>query len=138
MTSTLSTESEIALKWLNDNKMIANPSKFQAVILSKSKNPIITSIQIGSKTIITKESVILLGIEIDFKLKFESHVNNLCVKAGGQLNSLFRFKNFMSLDSKKLSVNSFILSNFSYCPLVWHFSYKTSSNSKKGLQIFEF
>ena len=73
LTSTLSKESGIALKWLNDNKMIANPSKFQAIILSKSKIPIITSIQIGSKTIVTKESVILLGIEIDFKLKFESH-----------------------------------------------------------------
>ena len=93
LTSTLSKESGIALKWLNDNKMIANPSKFQAIILSKSKNPIITSIQIGSKTIVTKESVILLGIEIDFKLKFESHINNLCVKAGGQLNSLFRCYN---------------------------------------------
>ena len=81
-----------------------------------------------------KESVTLLCIEIDFKLKFESHVNNLCVKAGGQLNSLFRFKNFMSLDSKKLSVNSFILSNFSYCPLVWHFSNKTSSNKIESIQ----
>ena len=28
LTSTLSKESEIALKWLDDNKMIANPSKF--------------------------------------------------------------------------------------------------------------
>ena len=102
LTSTLSKESEIALEWLNNNKMIANPSKFQAIILSKSKIPIITPIQIGNKTIVTKESVVLLGIEIDFKLKFESHINNLCTKAGGQLNSLFRFKKFMSLDSKKL------------------------------------
>ena len=134
MTSTLSKESEIALEWLNNNKMIANPSKFQAFILSKSKIPIITSIQIGNKTIVTKESVVLLSIEIDFKLKFESHINNLCTKAGGQLNSLFRFKNFMSLDSKKLSVNSFILSNFSYCPLVWHFSNKVSSNKIENIQ----
>ena len=134
LTSTLSKESEIALEWLNNNKMIANPSKFQAIILSKSKIPIITSIQIGNKTIVTKESVVLLGIEIDFKLKFESHINNLCTKAGGQLNSLFRFKNFMSLDSKKLSVNSFILSNFSNCPLVWHFSNKVSSNKIENIQ----
>ena len=134
LTSTLSQESEIALKWLNNNKMIANPSKFQAIILSKSKIPIITPIQIGNKTIVTKESVVLLGIEIDFKLKFESHINNLCTKAGVQLNGLFRFKNFMSLDSKKLSVNSFILSNYSYCPLVWHFSNKVSSNKIENIQ----
>ena len=43
--ATLSSESDIALKWLNKNEMIANPSKFQAVILSKSKIPIIQSIR---------------------------------------------------------------------------------------------
>ena len=32
--------------------------------------------------------------------------------------------------SKKLAVTSFILSNFSYCPLVWHFS-----NSKSKIKI---
>merc|ERR1712074_247937 len=119
--ATLSSESDIALEWLNKNEMIANPSKFQAVILSKSKIPIIKSIRIGDKTIESKEIVELLGVEVDFRLNFESHINNLCAKAGGQLNSLFRFKTFLSSHSKKLCVNSFILSNFSYCSLVWHF-----------------
>ena len=58
--------------------MIANPSKFQAIILSKSKLPIIKSIQIGDKTIESKKNVELLGVEVDFRLNFESHINNLC------------------------------------------------------------
>ena len=114
--------------------MIANPSKFQAVILSKSKIPIIKSIRIGDKTIESKEIVELLGVEVDFRLNFESHINNLCAKAGGQLNCLFRFKKFLSSHSKKLCVNSFILSNFSYCPLVWHFCKRLSNIKIENIQ----
>ena len=132
--TTLSSESGIALKWLKENEMIANPSKFQAIILSKSKIPIIKSIQIGDKTIESKKTVELLGVEVDFRLNFESHINNLCTKAGGQLNSLFRFKKFLSSDSKKLCVNSFILSNFSYCSLVWHFCKGISNNKIENVQ----
>ena len=116
------------------NEMIAIPSKFQAIILSKSKLPIIKSIQIGDKTIESKKTVELLGVEVDFRLNFESHINNLCTKAGGQLNSLFRFKKFLSSDSKKLCVNSFILSNFSYCSLVWHFCKGISNNKIENVQ----
>ena len=30
----LCSESEIAIQWLNDNRMLANPSKFQAIFLT--------------------------------------------------------------------------------------------------------
>ena len=33
----LSKESGIAIEWLSNNHMIANPSKFQAIIIKKSK-----------------------------------------------------------------------------------------------------
>ena len=48
-----------------------------------------------------------------------------------QLNVLQRLKSFICFKEKKGLVQSFILSNFEYCPLVWYFS------SSKSLQNIE-
>ena len=40
---------------------------------------------------------------------------------GGQLNFLIRNRTFLNYDAKKVVIESFILANFNYCPLVWHF-----------------
>ena len=50
---------DIALKWFKDNHMMANPGKFQFMILSK--NTINKSIAIDNKTIESPKSVELLG-----------------------------------------------------------------------------
>jgi hypothetical protein len=118
---TLNNESNVAIDWLDNNQMLANADKFQAIVLSKSKENIKAYFQIKDKTIESKESVELLGITIDDKLKFDSHIQELCRKAGAQLNSLFRFSKYFTPSSKKLVVTSFIFSNFKYCPLVWKF-----------------
>ena len=64
--------------------------------------------RIGQEYIKTNNSVELLGLELDDRLKFESYVNKICTRAGGQLNSLFRFHKYLTPFTKKLLVNSFI------------------------------
>ena len=39
-----------------------------------------------------------------------------------QLNALSRLQKYMEKSEKEAIINSFILSNFNYCPLEWHFS----------------
>lgn len=131
----LCSESNIAINWLKENKMIVNPSKFQAIVLSKSKKSVDTIFEIDQYQIKSSEYVKLLGITIDDKLTFDEHVSKLCKRAGGQLNQLYRFKNYLSPLAKKLSINSFINSNFNYCPLVWNFM--SASNSKKVEKVQE-
>ena len=46
-----------------------------------------------------------------------------------QLNAIFRLKKCMSQKELEVILNSFIYSNFNYCPLVWHFS--TSKSIEK-------
>ena len=55
----------MAIKWLSNNQMIANPSKFQAIILNKSKDHISTDINIDGQIIRSSNLVTLLGIDID-------------------------------------------------------------------------
>ena len=61
----------------------------------------------------------LLGIKIDNKLTFDEHVSGICTKATQKLHALSRVGQFMTSKTRKVSMNSFILSQFGYCPLVW-------------------
>ena len=70
----LQSDLKIALKWFKDNQMMANPGKFQFMILSK--NTINKSIVINNKTIESSKSVKLLGLTIDNKLNFGIHINS--------------------------------------------------------------
>ena len=63
-----------------------------------------------------------MGINIDDKLNFDSHISDLCKKASMQLNALNRLRAYIRNKEMEILMNSFIYSNFSYCPLVWHFS----------------
>ena len=64
----LQSDLKIALKWFKDNQMMANPEKFQLMILNN--NTINKSIVINNKTIEPFKSVKLLGLTIDNKLNF--------------------------------------------------------------------
>ena len=75
----------------------------------------------------------LLGAHIDDRLNFNEHVNKICKSAGNQLNALIRLKSFLGLKEKEVLVNSFIYSNFNYCPLVWMLSHKKSLDKTESL-----
>ena len=117
--SLLEDTTKSALDWFTANDMQANPAKFQAIVLgSKSQEDI--SFCIDGHDIIPDKTVKLLGVEIDDKLCFKKHVSNICCKAGKQLSALARLSRILDIDTKLMIFNSFILSNFNYCPLVWH------------------
>ena len=131
----LETESDVAMSWLKVNRMIANPKKFHSIILSKD----ITGnsgleIKIDDKLIKSESSVKLLGIVIDEKLIFDEHITKLCKKASSQLNALFRLKFVLTKEAKNVLIQSFIFSNFNYCPLVWHFSSSKSLQKMENIQ----
>ena len=65
-------------------------------------------------------------VTIDKKLKFISHLKNICKKAGAKVTALARLTRLIpSLEKKRLLMNAFITSQFSYCPLVWMFCSRT-------------
>ena len=66
----------------------------------------------------------ILGITVDNKLTFKNHLKNICKKANQKLNALARITKFTSPFQRKTLLNSFIKSQFSYCPLIWMFTSK--------------
>ena len=131
----LTTESQSAIKWFSEDKMIVNPDKFKSVVIHKSSQ---TSkpkqFLTGNDVVEVASSVKLLRIHIDDQLSFNLHICNICKSASKQLNSLVTLKCFLGFEERNVLINSFILSNFNYCPFVWSLSTAKSLNTVETLQ----
>ena len=64
-------------EWFVYNSMKANPDKFQFIILWNTGS---RTLKIGDITITSASSVTLLGINIDSKLKYKEHINDIVEK----------------------------------------------------------
>ena len=74
--------------------MKANPDKFQAICIGKKTYDNIETFRIGETDIKCENNVSLLGINIDFMLKFDDHVTEICKMASKQLAVLKRLGRF--------------------------------------------
>ena len=132
--SNLQRDSKLCIKWFSDNGMAANPSKFQFLICSTTDIQDV-ELRINENVIIKSEPFVkALGVYIDNRLTFNEHVKQCCTKGARQLNALARISRNLSIEAKKQAFRSFILSNFTYCPLVWHFCGSTNNSKIEKIQ----
>ena len=112
-------------QWFSDNKMKANPDKCHALWSSNSE----VSLTIESKKIQNSKCEKFLGIEWDSKSNFNSHIHDICQKAGQKLNTISRITPYRDFTKRCLLVNAFFYSQFNRCKLAWMFHNRTN-NSK--------
>ena len=115
------------MDWFKINSLRANPGKFQFMALGANKNDCF-NLNVAGKVIPSSSEVKLLGITIDYDLKFKKHINELCRKASYKLHALQRIRRYLSVDKAKLLANAFIDSQFNYASLIWMFVGKTLIN----------
>ena len=120
--------------------MKANPGKFQAIAVGKHTHSENICFNLGDNIVKCEDSVKLLGVTIDFKLNFDEHTSNVCKKTSRQLNVLKRIGGHLCKLGKLNVYYSFIMSNFNYCPLSWHFCgekyQKDRENTRKGPSVY--
>ena len=75
-----------------------------------------------------------LESEIDYLLKFDSHISSICRKAAQQINILKRLGKHLTKLNKLTIFHTFIVSNFNYCPLSWHFCTERNTTKLEKLQ----
>ena len=127
---------EISLRWYKQNGMEANPNKFQFLISSPhTAENMELKLKIDENITLAPEPFVkLLGIYIDSRLTFTDHVSSCCNKAARQLNALSRISKYLDLNCRKLIFRSLVLSNFTYCPIVWHFCGKQNNSKVEKIQ----
>ena len=76
-----------------------------------------------------------MGVTIDYQLKFDAHISNICKKASRQLHVLNKRigKNLTKLGRLTIYY-SFIMSNFNYCPVIWHFCGECNTRKIEKIQ----
>ena len=121
---------------LNVSRLGMQSSLCNILKLLKNKNVNAEDFNIitDNDTIDLTASMNVLGINIDDKLNFNSHVSNMCNKAGRQFNVLQRLKGSLDYASRLSIYKSFIMSNFNHCPVVWMFTSKSSLSKLEDIQ----
>ena len=92
------------------------------------------SFEFDNENIQCENEVVLLGVTLDFNLNFNSHISSMCRKASRQLNVMKRIGHNLNKLCKITMYQSFILSNFNYCPLTWHFTNETNTKKMEKIQ----
>ena len=123
---TLEQDVVITREWFQNNYMKLNEEKCNLINFSKSN--INTSLKIDNTTIKPSKEQKLLGISVEKNLSFKGHVESLCKKASQKLHALSRISNYMDDKQVKQMMRVFILSQFSYCPLIWMFCDRQTNN----------
>jgi hypothetical protein len=77
---TLEKDSLALIEWFSCNQMKTNPDKFQALAMSKKSMDKNIVFDLAGNKIKCEEEVKLPGVTIDFELKFNSHISNICKK----------------------------------------------------------
>ena len=107
-------DANIAINWLNNNEMMANPKKFQLMFLARNKS-IEKEMSFVGKAIKSSSTVELLGITLDKNLNFKSHIENVCCKANNKIQrKAIGFKSLRLSCSDITQVNR-KMRNVNYC-----------------------
>ena len=95
--------------------MKSNPDKCH-LLLSTNDN---VAIRIRNFEIQNPKKAKLLGIQFDNKFSFDYHLSEIWKKASRKLYALGIVTPNMNLPKRKVLMNAFFNSQFSYCPLIW-------------------
>ena len=119
----LESESLILFKWFSDNGIQAKSGKSHVMLTTDNKP------KINVKDSLTSNEIVkLLGEIVDNKLSFEPHFSLVCKKISQKIHALAKVSKFISKKKLRFIVKAFILSQFSYCPLVWMCHSRTLNN----------
>ena len=112
------------LLWFTNNRMKANPDKYQFLLTGTNE----LTLEIDQCQIKSSKEEKLLGITIDNKLSFNAHVNNICNKIFQKIIALTRIAKYINPAQRRVVMKAFIISQFGYCPLVWMFHSRRINN----------
>ena len=87
-----------ALDWFNDNRMVANPKKIQAMFLGLKQHQEFF-LEMENKPINVTKPVKILGISVDDELELDKHVKTLCQKVSRKVSAFSRVAPY--IDEKK-------------------------------------
>ena len=110
----------IYVNWLFFNKLKINAEKTK-YILFRQKNKVVGNldIKINNESLEKVEHIRYLGLIIDEMLSWQNHINKIKDKILPMIPAVYKFRNYLSAQTKMNIYNAFFLSHFRYLIPVW-------------------
>ena len=115
--------------WLNANRLALNISKTNFVIFSPKNKPLTNvTLLIDKKAIEEKDHVKYLGVLIDSKLTFKTHITELTIKISRTIGLMSKIRHYTSNKALRIIYNSLIYPFLLYGIPIWGNANKTLIN----------
>ena len=106
-------------KWMGSNKLQIHPKKSRYMFVASPNNfknnrddhPI----SINNIPIARIHNYSCLGVKLDERLSYGSHIDYVCSKVSARIGLIRRTKSFVSLSTLKMLYNAIVLPYFDYC-----------------------
>ena len=119
---------KVLFEWFSNNLLKAYADKCHLIL--STDEPF--SINIDNEIIKNSNNKKLLGINLNNRMGFDTHVANICNRVSRKLHALAIISQFMNIHKQRMTMKAFIASEFDYCPLLWMFhSRKLNSRINK-------
>ena len=118
--------------------MKSSPEKCH-LLLSKNEN---FEANINENRIYNTRFEKVLDVTFDNQLNFNHHIFEISKRASNKLFGLSRVSHYINEDKRRILLNSYFLSQFNYCPLIWmshnkSINKKTKKQKKKNSNLHE-
>ena len=119
--------------WLQANKLFLNIDKTKYMIFYLKDKPPDINISISNVTIMRTDLHKFLGVHIDDKITFGSHISKLCTKISRGIGMLRRLKPLVSHAVLKQLYYAFVHSHFSYAITSYQSAYFNKTQKLNNL-----
>ena len=131
--------SKSLVKWVDANGLLINLKKTNYIIFSRQNILNFPPVIINNVNILRLKEAKFLGVIIDEKLSWTSHIQALKGKMARYIGIMYKIKSYIPLQVRIQIYHSFIQSHLNYCSLVWGFSSRTNieclfRQQKKGIR----
>ena len=110
--------------WMDANKLILNVKKTNYMLFSTRKDITCCEDLYYKNNLIDKVKYTKFrGVQIDDKLSWNYHINDLCKTLAINIGSLYRLK-YLPHKTLKMLYHSLVSSHMNYCDIIWGFTTK--------------
>ncbi|CAH2084216.1 unnamed protein product [Euphydryas editha] len=120
--------------WCQTNSMTLNVNKCFFIKYSRKKKPLVSNYLIGNKPLKEVSEIRDLGVIIDKKLTFRSHVDKVVAKAARVLGFIRRNSNGFSQGVKIVLYNALVRSLLEYASVIWSPTFNVHSQRVESIQ----
>ena len=126
--------------WFAANKLSLNVQKTNCIHFSNGNYKTDIKLKLNGKEIKQVQEIKFLGVFIDDKLTWKSHIQYINTKISKSIGILYKVRHILNKEWKMNLYKTFVVPYLNYCNIIWASTYKTSLNTllikqKRALKI---